>query len=197
MPLVGLQSLQPISKDNGHTHQECSFSWHWRLQTHYMHNSSHFWLQQYMLSCYCTAVTSSCKSTTQYEWDDRGKVSSYNISNGFFSTPGCSTPVPPRPDERALVGLTDVVFEYYNEIIKEIGNSNSWTTVLCFVNTAKLWINKYTIDWLSLVLMPFLSKVPSITSPLGCPCSQKPPITTSLPCCVLKPLFYKSNVVMC
>ena len=44
----------------------------------------------------------------------------------------------PRPDERALVGLTDVVFEYYNEIIREMSNSNSWTTVLYFVNTAKL-----------------------------------------------------------
>ena len=37
----------------------------------------------------------------------------------------------PRPDKRVLVGLTDVVFEYYNEIIGEMGNSDCWTTVLC------------------------------------------------------------------
>jgi hypothetical protein len=44
----------------------------------------------------------------------------------------------PMADEIALVGLTNAVFKYYREIVEEMGIGDSWTTVLRFVNTAKL-----------------------------------------------------------
>lgn len=44
----------------------------------------------------------------------------------------------PRADEIALSGLHNAVNNYYQEIVKEMGSGESWTTVLRFVNTAKL-----------------------------------------------------------
>jgi Orsellinic acid/F9775 biosynthesis cluster protein D len=44
----------------------------------------------------------------------------------------------PRDDETALTGLKEGVLRYYKEVIEEMGVGESWTTVLRFVNSAKL-----------------------------------------------------------
>jgi hypothetical protein len=44
----------------------------------------------------------------------------------------------PRADEIELRGLTEGVSSYYDGIVDEIGGGENWTTVLRFVNTAKL-----------------------------------------------------------
>ena len=59
------------------------------------------------------------------------------VANLEPSSPSEWTSVP-RADETALTGLSKAVFEYYLEIAKEMGAGESWTTVLRFVNTAKL-----------------------------------------------------------